>query len=96
MQWGEVLTNLAYALLMSLLLFSAIRRLLDGDKYPARRLLSLMILVFCLLEYALWTASCFFSGDGLQNPYYWIDFLLTASFVFFIPATGMRWQHEFH
>lgn len=96
MQWGEVLANLAYALLMSLLLFSAIRRLLDRERYAERRPLSLMILVFCLLEYALWTASCFFSGDGLQNPYYWIDFLLTVSFVFFIPATGKRWQHEFH
>ena len=96
MQWGEIMTNLVYAMLMSLLLFSAIRRLLDGDKYAERKPLCIMILVFCLLEYALWTLSCFFTEDGIQNPYYWIDFLLTFSSVFFIPATGRRWRNEFH
>ena len=88
MQWGEIASNLIYALLMSLLLFSVIRRFLDKNQYRAQQPLSLVILVFCLLEYALWTSSCFFKGDGPENPYYWIDFLLTLCFVFFLPATG--------
>ena len=88
MQWGEIVSNLIYATLMSLLLFSVIRRFLDRDRYAAQQPLCIAILVFCLLEYALWTSSCFFSGEGIQNPYYWFDFLLTVSFVFFLPATG--------
>ena len=86
MQWGEIGSNLIYALLMSLLLFSVIRRFLDREKYAAQQALCVLILVFCLLEYALWTSSCFFKGDGLDNPYYWFDFLLTLCFVFFLPA----------
>ena len=94
MRWGEVVSNLIYASLMGLLLFSAIRRLIDGDRYARQRFLCVMILAFCLLEYGLWTSSCFFKGDGLDNPYYWFDFLLTLSFPFFIPATT-RSRYEF-
>ena len=86
MQWGEIGSNLIYALLMSLLLFSVIRRFLDREKYAAQQALCVLILVFCLLEYALWTASCFWTGETLGNPYYWFDFLLTLSFPCFIPA----------
>ena len=90
MQWGEIVSNLIYASLMGLLLFSVLRRFLDRQKYAAQQPLCITILVFCLLEYALWTSSCFFSGDGLANPYYWFDFLLTVSFVFFLPALGKK------
>ena len=86
MRWGEIGSNLIYALLMSLLLFSVIRRFLDRDRYAAQQPLCVMILALCLLEYALWTSSCFFKGDGLKNPYYWFDFLLTVSVVFLLPA----------
>ena len=96
MQYGDILSNLIYAELIGLLLFATIRRLMDGDKYNMRRSLCILILIFCLLEYTLWTSSCFFSGGGIENPYYWIDFLMTVCFVFFIPATGKRWRHEFH
>ena len=72
---------------MGLLLFSAIRRLLDGRQYAAQRPLCLLILVFCLLEYGLWTSSCFWAGETPRNPYYWFDFLLSAGFVFFLPST---------
>ena len=86
MQWGEVLSNLIYAGLMGLLLFAALRRLTDSAHYACARFLCGLVLFGCLLEYALWTASCFFSGDTLSNPYYWFDFLLTAGFPFFLPA----------
>ena len=49
--------------------------------------LQLAILVFCLLEYTLWTVSCFDWEDSVTNPYYWCDLLLTASFPFFLGAT---------
>lgn len=86
MQWGEILSNLIYAGMMGLLLFSSIRRLMDSAHYARARFLCVLILCGCLLEYALWTASCFWIGDTPGNPYYWFDFLLTASFPFFLPA----------
>ena len=87
MQWGEVFSNLVYAGLMGLLLFASIRRLMDPARYARARFLCGLILCGCLLEYALWTASCYWSGESLGNPYYWFDFLLTATFPFFLPAT---------
>ena len=94
MQWGEITSNLIYASLMALLLFSVIRRLLDRQKYAAQRPLCVMILMLCLLEYVLWTASCFFKGDGPENPYYWFDFLLTVSFPFILRATSAGISEE--
>ena len=86
MLWGEIVNNLIYAGLMGLLLFSVIRRLAEKKQNGHSRLLSIMILIFCLLEYALWTASCFWTDDILLHPYYWFDFLLTVSLIFFLPA----------
>ena len=83
---GELLSNLIYASLMGLLLFAALSRKIDRKRYQNQQLLSGMILLFCLLEYGFWTASCFWKTDTLSNPYYWFDFLLTVSFVFFLPA----------
>ena len=83
---GEIISNLIYAGLMGLLLFSAIRRLTDGDLYKNQRFFSITVLILCLLEYGLWVSSCFWSGDTLANPYYWIDFLLSAGFFVLIPA----------
>ena len=83
---GEILSNLIYGSLMGLLLFSAITRLLDAERYQGQRFLAAMVLVFCLLEYGLWLASCFWTAESLFNPYYWFDILLTVSFLFFIPA----------
>ena len=86
MRWGEILSNLVYAALMGLLMFASVRRLTDGARYARARFLCGLILSGCLLEYALWTASCFWAGDTPANPYYWFDLLLTACFPFFLPA----------
>ena len=82
-QWGEILGNLIYAGLMGLLLYAAISRITE------RRCVCLasMILIFCLLEYGLWVASCFWDSDSVANPYYWFDLLLSICFPFFLPAT---------
>jgi len=87
MQYGSILNNIIYAALMGLLLFASITRLTDINRYRGQLFLSVMVLVFCLLEYCLWVASCFWSADTLSNPYYWFDFLLSVSFFLFIPAT---------
>ena len=82
MRRGEIVNNLIYAALMGLLLYASIHRLIERRN----RTLPALILVFCLLEYALWTASCFWNDAILLHPYYWFDFLLTVSFPFFLPA----------
>ena len=83
---GEIMSNIIYGGLMGLLLFSSIRRLADKDRPGCNPFLPAMILIFCLLEYGLWTASCFWDETVLLHPYYIFDILLTVSLPFFIPA----------
>lgn len=45
------------------------------------------VLCFTALEYALWTSSCFWVSDTLKNPYFWFDFMLSASILMMLPAT---------
>ena len=83
MQWGAYAENLICAFLMGILLFHSIRGLfLSRGAGGRKRLpLCLSVLLFCVVEYVLWTASCFWEGDSLANPYYWIDVMLTLSFI---------------
>jgi len=87
LQWGQLFSNLVYASLMGLLLFSSIRRLMDADPACSHRMLCAAILIFCFLEYGMWTASCIWEGDTLRNPYFWFEFAQTVFFPFLLPAT---------
>lgn len=44
------------------------------------------VLCIILLEYCLWTLSCFWISETLTNPYFWVDFLLTAALFALLPA----------
>ena len=46
----------------------------------------IVVLCVIMLEYFLWTVSCFWISDTLGNPYFWIDFLLTVAFFALLPA----------
>ncbi len=82
---GNVISNLIYAGLMGLAMFAATRRLLDGE-HRNHRFFLIMVLFFCLLEYALWTISCFDWPENLANPYYWCDLMITVALALLIPA----------
>ncbi len=90
MQYGSYLSNLVCAVLMTLIIMEAIAVLqIQKDMPEGRRngrFLCMAALFFCAMEYGVWTASCFFSGDTLANPYIWLDALLSLSIVLFIPA----------
>ena len=87
MFWGEIISNLIYAGLMGLLLFSAIRRMTDADKTGRNLFLPVWVLVYVLLLYGMWISSCFWNDAADFQVYYVFDFLLTISFPFFLPAT---------
>lgn len=86
MRWGKIVSNLVYAALLGTLLYAVFRRLENKKHHERQTLLCTVVLVACLLEYALWTASCFWWEETLRNPYYWCDLLLTACFPFFLGA----------
>ena len=89
MQWGSYISNVIAAVLMSLLLIHSVRGLAFIRKNPQagnRKMLYIVTLVFCVIEYCAWTSSCFFEVDTLASPYIWFDILLTVNIAFFLPA----------
>ena len=87
MFWGEIISNLIYAGLMGLLLFTVIRRMTDANKTGRNLFLPVWILVYVLLLYGMWVSSCFWNDAADFQVYYVFDFLLTVSFPFCLPAT---------
>ncbi len=86
-----MLNNLVSAIVMSVLLYQAVRGLVYHRKnrlHSKRCRLYALTLLFCMTEYALWTVSCFYWSDTLKNPYFWADFLQTACLPFFLPAVS--------
>ena len=77
MKWGKYLTNLAYAGIMSFLLYHAIQGMLSSEKTSGEYHLSRSVLSYCVIEYCLWTASCF-ESSVLYYSYYFFDFLFTV------------------
>ena len=95
MQRGDYISNIIATVLMTGLIWHSLSGLMasgdddrnDGKKNNHRALYAVTLL-FCISEYALWTTSCFWAGDTLANPYFWFDFLLSLTFLMFIPALG--------
>ena len=87
LQWGDLFGNVISALLMGTLFWNIGSRLLSlkgkNAKQQPEILLLWSVLLFCLLEYAAWTASCFGVYDSLAHPYFWFDILLSADFLIF-------------
>ncbi len=94
MQWGDYISNIIAALLMTGLIWHALSGLLTirkesmngGHAQNTRRMLFLVTLLFCAAEYGLWISSCFWMGDTIANVYFWFGFLLSITFLLFIPA----------
>lgn len=90
MQWGQYLSNIIYATLMGIILYYSIQGLLpfyiSSEKRSKRLMLCVVVLFTCLMEYAEWTASCFWTGDSLKNPYFWFDTFFGFCFPLYLPA----------
>ena len=90
MRWGDFVGNIIVATLMTGLIWHAVYGLQtvrgQEDKGKNRRMLYIVTLVFCAAEYGIWTSSCFWMGDTIMNIYFWFDFLLSITFMLFLPA----------
>ena len=86
--YGDLLFNILMCGMTMMLAWCAVRGLVWAKKTENGRLRRFhgTVLAFIALEYALWTASCFWVSDTLTNPYFWFDFLLTLVLLLFLPA----------
>lgn len=88
---GDILFNLLICGLTMAVAWHSTRGLIyarrQGGKLRAMQFFHIAVLRIIILEYCLWTSSCFWISDTYTNPYFWIDFLLTASLFALLPAT---------
>ena len=89
MQLGDVISNIIYAIIMGLALsrcFIAFADTKDAkllNTHSVRRLrqMAAVLLLFCILEYTMWTASCFWDETKIPEIiYYTFDVLMSLSF----------------
>ena len=97
MRFGKYLTNIFYAVFMTLVMCYSLNGLLSSGKENRRCRLYLTSFIFCLVEYLLWTTSCFeWAGPAYLDPYYIFDIMLTVVYILFYPATGKAVEDEPH
>ena len=87
MQWDSIPRNVIYAVLEGILLFTVIKILTERRTSGKSMWFPWNLLFFCMMEYGSWFASCIWVEDSISNPYYWFDFLVTVSYLLFLPAT---------
>ena len=90
-QGGNLLNNLLSVFVMAPLMHHAARGLVYYRKQHLQtrnRLLYCLALFLCLAEYGLWTISCFYWSDSIDNPYFWLDGLITLCIPMLIPAVN--------
>ncbi|MDD4369681.1 MAG: histidine kinase [Anaerostipes sp.] len=86
---GEVFYNIAMCVPTMLIGWLGIEGLVFNLETPGEKdsvLFYISVLCFVALEYCLWTASCFWMGDTLINPYFWFDILLSVSMLSLLPG----------
>ena len=102
MRWGDYLANMITAFLMGMLMWHSLRGLLyfrkvgaeedeeEGDRHSLQVNTRFCAVVFllCIIEYTMWTVSCFNSELSITNPYYIFDFMFTLCMAVFLPLFG--------
>ena len=85
MNWGDYISNIVAAIIMWLVFWADIDGLIsihkDTGENHANRNIYIIILIFCLLEYTIWTISCFSKEYTILNPYFLCEILLSVSFL---------------
>lgn len=85
MQYGQYVSNALTAILLGLLLYHAILRL--RPSFPGvtarKRLIVYASLLFCFIEYATWTISCF-AGTAVFDRLYLVGELLISLYMPFL------------
>jgi len=92
MTFGQIISNIISALLMSLIGMEAVKGLYFGSKQM--RPVHIITLIFFFLEHCLWTSSCLFEDVSIFNPYYHIDIMISLSLLIMLFAVGKALRDE--
>lgn len=87
--YGDIFCNLLMCIPTMIIAWLAIDGLVFSLRTDGKKIFApfyITVLSFIVLEYCLWTASCFWGGDTLENPYFWFDFMLSVSMLSLLPT----------
>ncbi len=89
--FGDILLNLVLCGLTMTIGWYSIRGFIYARRQRGKQrdmqVFHIVTLSIVVIEYCLWTSSCFWTSNTYTNPYFWFDFLLTASLISLVPAT---------
>lgn len=98
--WGRYFINILYAVLMGTCGYYALRGLMFSRRQKkgehSHQYFHMAVLAFVVIEYCLWTSSCFWYVDKLSSPYFWFDFFLSAIFCIFLPTLKKAVQNDLY
>ncbi len=87
---SAVIDNIVTETLMGLVMWNALEGFLLLRDAPEEerntRCFFIVVFVFGLVEHAMWIASCFWMGDTLKNPYFWIELVQIVCLALMFPA----------
>lgn len=86
---GYYVANIISVGLMCLLAWHTVSALFAGKGSPGSedderekgKLLYGLILGFCIVETVEWIISCYWMGDTIMNPYFWMDTMVSLIFL---------------
>ena len=84
---GIVLTAVSCICLQALLYYRRHKK--EGTRFPY---LHLLILISVILQYTMWTLSCYFWDASFENPYYYVAFAYDILIVFFAIAANKDYE----
>ncbi len=97
-RYGGILNNLWQVGITTLTMIFCLQDLLCGLKNREERKVfprfSLLVLVYLIAEYGMWTSSCFDWGSELANPYLYCTVLGALVMVFFAYGAGKQYEAE--
>lgn len=87
---GELLVGVLWCVLLAGVSYFATGGLLyarkQSNELRNRQRAYALLLVFFVIEHALWVSSSFWISDTLTNPYFWFDFMLTGTLLALLPV----------
>ena len=80
-QWGDYAENVIWCGIMGAAGWFAANGFIWSvrNKKNERRDFLISVMSLIIIEYILWTTSCFWVSDSMSNPYFWFDYMLSAS-----------------
>lgn len=97
-RYSDLLNNIWQVCITTLTAIFCLQELLYYSKHKEEKkgfpLFSLLVILFLITEYGMWTASCFYWNSELSNPYFYFTIAGSVISIFFAHGAGKHYRSE--